>query len=406
MHEFESRIWKRRSVLPEELPEPPPTSPEVTGDADVRSADLFILCGLPGSGKSWFRESLALRDRRVRVFSGDEIGRAACERSFGQNSNPNRVILDRCNTTKQDRKDFLSLASTWAKHPVAVYFDVPAEICAQRAMRRSDHPSLPQGSRVHTAISHHSKGQTAPVLSEGFKAVVRVTSFHASLELAARCAPPVPLFKFPRTAHLINLGAATRDDLSMSLDSVELSGDSNSNCTVIVTEKVDGANMGFSCASDGRIIMQNRSHYVTHESHTQFRRLEGYVQRHTPMLHRVLARDEKYPERFILFGEWLAATHSIPYDALPSLFVAFDMYDRATETWMDRKGLEALLEGTGIPMVPLLATFSKIPTHQELLNLVHRKSNFAEHASEGKHSSAISWNCMVECLARIFGLCT
>lgn len=388
---------------------------QVAGDAlNLPQSDLIMLCGLPGSGKSWFREALTLRDTTVQILSGDEMGRKYCERAIGHPRSHTtevhrsdagaadcastssgtvhgvysfrrgavgaiRVVLDRCNTTSADRKHFLALASTWAQHPVAVYFEFEPALCAQRARRRTDHPSLPQTGRVDAAISHHQKHSTPPVLSEGFKSVVRVQSLHASALLAARLAPPVPLFKFPRTAHLLNLGAATRDDLTTSLEAIELAP----SCEVVITEKVDGANMGFSLSSDGNISIQNRSHHVTHESHAQFRKLKEYVNMHAAGLHRVLARDEKFPERFVLFGEWLAATHSISYTALPSLFLAFDLYDRVTSSWMDRRQLEALLDGTGIELVPVVATLQNIPTKEELLALMDRMSRFTEGPAEG-----------------------
>ena len=141
--------------------------------------------------------------------------------------------------------------------------------------------------------------------------------------------------------------------------------------------------MGFSLAADGSIAVQNRSHHVTHESHAQFRKLDDFLSTHASGLHRVLARDEKFPERYLLFGEWLAATHSVHYSSLPSLFLAFDLYDRVTSSWMDRRGLAGLLEGTGIEMVPLVATFSNVPSEEGVRALMHRKSQFTDGPAEG-----------------------
>ena len=50
---------------------------------------------------------------------------------------------------------------------------------------------------------------------------------------------------------------------------------------------------------------------------------------------------------------------------------------------MDRRQLEALLDGTGIELVPVVATLQNIPTKEELLALMDRMSRFTEGPAEG-----------------------
>jgi hypothetical protein len=38
----------------------------------------------------------------------------------------------------------------------------------------------------------------------------------------------------------------------------------------------------------------------------------------------------------ILFGEWLAAEHTVCYDNLPDWFLAFDIYDVASQKFYSR----------------------------------------------------------------------
>ena len=40
-------------------------------------------------------------------------------------------------------------------------------------------------------------------------------------------------------------------------------------------------------------------------------------------------------DRFILFGEWLYARHSIHYRRLPHYFFEFDIYDKQQEAFLD-----------------------------------------------------------------------
>ncbi len=231
------------------------------------------------------------------------------------------------------------------------------------------------------------KAFVQPALEEGFSAIIRIRSFAAAGELVERLSPPVGLFKFPRTKHLINLGAASSDDLVSAIDTFspsDIGGTEESQGQVIViTEKVDGANMGFSLSSDRlHILVQNRSHYINPTSHEQFKKLGAWVESHREGLYKVLDRDPYFAQRYVLFGEWMAATHSVAYTQLPDWFLAFDLYDRSTGIWGDRQSVESLLEGTGIKMVPLVNRGSAI-SEPELRKIVTRKSDFTEGAAEG-----------------------
>ncbi|KAF9269039.1 ATP dependent DNA ligase [Marasmius fiardii PR-910] len=379
-------IWKRQSVYPDMPSEPPPCPVEIEGQLVTKNADLFILVGLPGSGKSWFSRSLLARDPKfwIRISQDDSGSRVSCETQIGYTpKSGQRVLLDRCNTSLADRKQWLLLASNWCKNPVCVLFDYDREICEARAQRRVGHPTLIPGSRVRNAVEQMHKGFVKPTLSEGFKAVVVVRSFEAAKELVGRLVPPINIYKFPRTEHILNLGAVTEDDLVSDLNSMAILPQADERTRFVITEKVDGANMGFSLSASSQIIVQNRSHYVNSSTHEQFRKLGLWVDRHRDALFRILNRDELYPERYILFGEWLYATHSIPYTSLPDLFMAFDLYDRSTDTFVDRPTLVGLLDGTGIQIVPVIYEGEAIPSQEELKGMVQRQSKFWDGRVEG-----------------------
>ncbi len=96
----------------------------------------------------------------------------------------------------------------------------------------------------------------------------------------------------------------------------------------------------------------------------------------------VLDRDPLFAQRYVLFGEWLVATHSIPYTRLPDWFMAFDLYDRSTDAWADRRTLEGLLRGTEIRIVPVVHQ-GRMPEEEELREMVQRPSVFYEGRVEG-----------------------
>ncbi|EAU92461.1 ATP dependent DNA ligase [Coprinopsis cinerea okayama7 len=373
-----STLWKRQCIFPDLPTEPPPCPLVVEGSFHAKEDfDLVMLVGLPGSGKTWVSKSLVARNPNgwQRISQDDSGSRSFCETEIGRKPK-GRVLLDRCNMSAADRKAWLDLASNWCTNPVCVWFDYDRELCLARAQLRADHPTLPPGNRVRNAVDQMSKIFERPTVEEGFKAVLIVRSFTAARELVGLFSPPPGIYKFPRTPHLINLGAATEDDIQLDLANLNIPGH------VVITEKVDGANMGFSLSHDKQIIVQNRSHYVNSATHAQFRRLGAWIERHRDELTKLLDRDPYFPERYILFGEWVYATHSIPYSRLPDYFIAFDFYDRTTGTFASPEVLKTMLASTTIRSVPILHE-GAMPTDGELREMVQRPSSFYEGRIEG-----------------------
>jgi hypothetical protein len=64
--------------------------------------------------------------------------------------------------------------------------------------------------------------------------------------------------------------------------------------------------------------------------------------------------EERFEDRFILFGEWVYARHSVHYRKLPHYFFEFDIYDKDQETFLTLEQRLTLIEGTGIETVPVL----------------------------------------------------
>lgn len=154
-------------------------------------------------------------------------------------------------------------------------------------------------------------------------------------------------FRFPHTPHLAWLGEGTpRDDKVLSLEEAQalLAGD------VVVEEKLDGANLGFSFAPDGSLRAQNRGQYLVEPHAGQFSRLPAWLAQHGDSLHGVLKPN------VIMFGEWCAARHSLDYAALPDWFLLFDVYDRSAGRFWSTSRRNALAVASGLATVPQVAT--------------------------------------------------
>lgn len=153
-------------------------------------------------------------------------------------------------------------------------------------------------------------------------------------------------FRFPHTSHLVWLGEGQpRDDKVLAPhDARELLSHD-----VVVEEKVDGANLGFSVDEHGVLRAQNRGTYLSLESALgQWKPLKRWVQARTHALAEALFPD------LMLFGEWCYAVHSVRYTRLPDWFLAFDVYDRVSgESWSVARR-DALASTLGLAVVPRL----------------------------------------------------
>lgn len=173
-------------------------------------------------------------------------------------------------------------------------------------------------------------------------------------------------FRFPTTAHLAWLGGGPtpRDDKVLSPAEVDqlLAGD------VVVEEKLDGANLGWSLDPEGEVRGQNRGQYLVQFHAGQFMRVPAWLEIHGDDLRKVLTPD------LMLFGEWCAAKHSLDYDRLPDWFLLFDVYERSEGRFWNTQRRNELAAEAGLATVPrvfegrttlpqLKDMLSRLPSH-------------------------------------------
>jgi ATP-dependent RNA circularization protein (DNA/RNA ligase family) len=152
-------------------------------------------------------------------------------------------------------------------------------------------------------------------------------------------------FRFPHTPHLVWLGKdAPRDDKVLS----QAEGNALLQTGVVVEEKLDGANLGFSIDAQGQLQVQNRGQYLTEPYTGQFSRLVSWLGQHRHGL------ADHLDSGLILFGEWCAARHSLDYQTLPDWFLVFDVYERTQQQFWSTQRRNALAEKLGLAHVPEL----------------------------------------------------
>lgn len=152
------------------------------------------------------------------------------------------------------------------------------------------------------------------------------------------------LHKYPRTRHLEGSRLQPGDD-----DLGQVVWSSLADRWLVIEEKVDGANAGVSFDANGRLFLQSRGHFLTggaREKH--FALLKTWAACHRERLWEILG------SRFLMYGEWVFAKHTIFYDRLPHFFLEFDVFDRDTGEFLDTDRRREMLRSSPVVSVPVL----------------------------------------------------
>ena len=161
--------------------------------------------------------------------------------------------------------------------------------------------------------------------------------------------------KFPRTPHLAVLSdSVIRDDKVMSASEREMF----LRHELVVEEKIDGANLGISFNGEARVRCQNRGSYLQYPYEGQWKKLSEWLAPKTDILF------EKLADRYILFGEWCYAQHSVFYNRLPDWFLGFDIFDKESLKFLSCSRRDAIFRDIDISGIPTIAkghfTLSKL----------------------------------------------
>lgn len=156
------------------------------------------------------------------------------------------------------------------------------------------------------------------------------------------------LLKYPRTRHLADSALQDGDDGSDRTPFAALAG-----TEVAYEEKVDGANSAFRFDGEGELWIQSRGRYLAANDRNAPRERDWALLKEWLQAH----RDEfleRFEDRYVVYGEWMGITHTVFYDALPSLFLEFDIYDTDEGCFLDTGRRRELCRGLPIHAVPVV----------------------------------------------------
>src|SRR5258708_2796117 len=168
------------------------------------------------------------------------------------------------------------------------------------------------------------------------------------------------MHKYPRTQHIEGSGIQKGDE---DLDTVPLREFAGRH--LVVEEKMDGANSAISFSTGGRLQLQSRGHSLGGgEREKQFQLRKTWAHRYALELWEALA------DRYIMYGEWLYAKHTVFYTDLPHYFMEFDILDKSSGAFLSTERRQDFL--CSLPFVVSVKVLSQGPVSsmQALKNLV------------------------------------
>lgn len=155
----------------------------------------------------------------------------------------------------------------------------------------------------------------------------------------------IELPRYPRTLHLEGSKGIKDPD---AIPFAELRGKN-----LIIEEKMDGSMVAICFDDDASIRLFHRNQEVVGR---EFDQLKSWLASIEDKLFDLLG------DRFVMYGEWMLACHTVFYDKLPSYFIEYDVYDKRENIWLSTKSRQQLL--SGFPVVS-----AKILEHGEFYSL-------------------------------------
>ncbi len=153
--------------------------------------------------------------------------------------------------------------------------------------------------------------------------------------------------KSPRTPHLSGSGLAGHDNDSDRMAWTAILGKH-----VVLEEKVDGSEVSFHFDADANLILRERANNL------DLRKRGGGEKVYDGLKDWIgLHQDELFDmiqDRFMIYGMWCLAAHTIFYDRLPDYFLEFDVQDKLTGNFLSTARRRKMFAATPIKQVHVL----------------------------------------------------
>lgn len=159
--------------------------------------------------------------------------------------------------------------------------------------------------------------------------------------------------------------------------------------STFIEEKIDAANSGI-CKYEDQPIIRNRNHVLRKgygrkktAAKAQFAPIWNWYYANADAFDRLNDSLGFYAS---VYGEWMHYRHTIHYNQLPSLFMAYDIYDSENRKFIATPKARQHLKAAGFSLVPLLQV--GLNKYEELDRLI-AKSPFSDELREGVYIKVV-----------------
>lgn len=144
---------------------------------------------------------------------------------------------------------------------------------------------------------------------------------------------------------------------------------------IIIEEKIDGGVVGISWDHNNSTHLAIGKHRMipANENSKQFYGFNRWIYDHYEKI-------ELIPHGYVVYGEWMKASHQIFYDELPDYFLGFDIWDG--QKYVDYHNKEKLFKKFGFEMIPALY-IGKIKNVKQILHMTKRSQFSSSEIMEG-----------------------
>lgn len=144
---------------------------------------------------------------------------------------------------------------------------------------------------------------------------------------------------------------------------------------IVVEEKIDGGIAGISWDHYNfrHLAIGKHNPIPTNENSKKFYGFNKWIYDNYEKI-------QKIPQGWIVYGEWLRASHTLFYDLLPDYFITFDLWDGVR--YIDYDSKEKLLGQLGFKMIPAIFK-GRVKGVKDIIDMVKKSPYSSKEIMEG-----------------------